>query len=305
MKLVRDDGEWAAGRNYVLHAGDRMSLEPCFENDKATLSGPFEIEHDGGTITYEVLLPPSYAEQEKRRYPVLYAVDGQSLWSTSSDPFGVWHLDTELSRLYELDAIEEVIVVGIHTALGRVEMLSPVPDPKHGGGNAKALLAAIVDRLKPRIDGEYRTLPDRRNTAMLGSSMGGLFAFGAGWDRPDVFGKVACLSSSFWWADRHVVKQVQNGSCPEPRPLIYIDSARRVSSHTIDVSRPRRAPLRPRKRPSLAGVHQRVARPRLMARAHRHSFAALVSCEGLSREARLATGIRRQGSGNNEILAVA
>jgi enterochelin esterase-like enzyme len=143
-------------------------------------------------------------------------------------------LDTELSRLYELDAIEEVIVVGIHTALGRVEMLSPVPDPKHGGGNAKALLAAIVDRLKPRIDGEYRTLPDRRNTAMLGSSMGGLFAFGAGWDRPDVFGKVACLSSSFWWADRHVVKQVQNGSCPEPRPLIYIDSGAALQPSETD-----------------------------------------------------------------------
>lgn len=234
VKLVRDDGEWAAGRNYVLHAGERMSLEPCFEADAASLNGPFELVYDGGTLTYEVLLPPSYREQEARRYPVLYAVDGQSLWSTSTDPFGVWHLDTELDRLYELDAIEEVIVVGIHTALGRVEMLSPVPDRKHGGGGAARLLSAIVDELKPRIDADYRTLGDRRSTAILGSSMGGLFAFVAGWQRPDVFGKLACLSSSFWWADRHVVKEVQRGPSPDPRPLVYIDSGASLQPSETD-----------------------------------------------------------------------
>jgi predicted alpha/beta superfamily hydrolase len=224
LKLVRDDGEWANGRNFVLHAGDHMHLEPCFDNARSTLEGPFEIQDGDLTLTYEVLLPPSYGEQESRRYPVVYAVDGQSLWSTSNDPFGIWHLDTELDLLYELDAIEEVIVVGIHTAIDRTTHLSPVPDPQHGGGGAGRLLGIIVDRLKPHVDAAYRTKPGRTHTAMLGSSMGGLFSFLAGWERSDVFGKVACLSSSFWWASRHAVKLVQQGPCPKPRPLIYIDS---------------------------------------------------------------------------------
>ncbi len=54
--------------------------------------------------------------------------------------------------------------------------------------------------------------------------MGGLFSFFAAWTRPDVFGKAACLSSSFWWADRSAVRLVQRSACPAPKPLLYIDS---------------------------------------------------------------------------------
>jgi len=224
IKVVRDDGEWASGRNYEIHAGDHVYLEPCFDSPKSTAEGPFEITEGDLTVTYEVLLPPSYREQDARRYPVVYALDGQSLWSTSTDPFGVWHLDTELDRLYELDAVEEVIVVGIHTSVDRTTRLSPVPDAQHGGGGAGQMLDLMVERLKPLVDGTYRTRPGRADTAVLGSSMGGLFAFFAGWTQPDIFGKVACLSSSFWWASRHAVRQVQHGRCPRPRPHIYIDS---------------------------------------------------------------------------------
>ena len=65
---------------------------------------------------------------QKSSPAVLYALDGQALWTTSSDPFGVWGLDLVIDRLNELDAIEELIVVGIHTSERRAERLSPVPD---------------------------------------------------------------------------------------------------------------------------------------------------------------------------------
>lgn len=224
IKLVRDDGEWASGRNYAIHAGDHLLLKPCFETSKSSLEGPFQLAADGLELTYEVLLPPSYVEQEGRRYPVLYALDGQSLWSTSSDPFGVWHLDSELDLLFELGAIDELIVVGVHTAHDRVKLLSPIADPQHGGGDGGTLLSAIVDRLKPQIDATYRTKTGRVHTSVLGSSMGGLFSFYAAWERPDVFGKAACLSSSFWWANRYLVRHVQKSDCPQPRPFLYIDS---------------------------------------------------------------------------------
>lgn len=236
IKLVRDDGEWASGRNYAVHAGDHLVLQPCFESERCALEGPFTLESQGPSVTYEVLLPPSYAEQEGRRYPVLYVLDGQSLWSTSADPFGVWHLDRELEVLFELDAMEEVIVVGVHTAIDRMRLLSPVPDPQHGGGDAKLLLATLVDGLKPAIDARYRTKPDANDTAIMGSSMGGLFAFGAAWERSDVFGKAACLSSSFWWANREAIRRVQRAQVPEPRPTIYIDSGAAIHAAETDPS---------------------------------------------------------------------
>ena len=234
IKLVRNEEEWAAGRNYGVHAGDHMVLEPCFDRTKSRIEGPFEIDAGGSTLKFEVLLPPSYDEQDAREYPVIYAQDGQSLWTTSQDPFGVWHLDDELDRLFELGAIEELIVVAIHTADDRVELLSPTPDPSHGGGKGPEHLAAIVDHLLPHIDEKYRTRTEPEDTCVLGSSMGGLFSFYAAWERPDDFGKAACISSSFWWANRWAIKHVQRSRTPHPKPIFYIDSGASIRATETD-----------------------------------------------------------------------
>ena len=68
----------------------------------------------------------------------------------------------------------------------------------------------------------YRTLAGRKDTALLGSSLSGLFSFYGAWSRPDLFGKAACLSSSFRWADRDLFRRVQSSPVPEPMP--YLDS---------------------------------------------------------------------------------
>jgi predicted alpha/beta superfamily hydrolase len=220
LKVVRDDGDWAAGHNYAVHAGDHVLIEPAFDRSTSRLEAKASI----ADLEVEVLLPPSYDEQTARRYPVVYALDGQALFSTSQDPYGVWGIDGVLDALYDVEAVDELILVGIHTAERRLERLSPIADAKHGGGEADAFLAQIVDRLRPAIGERYRTLADRDHTAILGSSMGGLFAFHAAWSRPDVFGKAACLSSSFWWATRWAVRRARGGPAPDPRPVFYLDS---------------------------------------------------------------------------------
>lgn len=226
LKIVRNDDDWAAGRNFYAHAGDYFTIEPCFDRTISQVVPMEPVMHEGlaEPIAMDVLLPPSYDEQDNKRYPVLYVLDGQSLWSFSNDPFGVWNLEHTLDRLFELGAVEEIIVVALRTDRDRIGLLSPMPDPTHGGGQGPTFLAAIVETVKPRIDERFRTYTDRENTAILGSSMGGLFAFYAAWSRPDVFGKSACLSSSFWWAQRGMIKLVQTGACPYPRPQYYIDS---------------------------------------------------------------------------------
>jgi predicted alpha/beta superfamily hydrolase len=223
LKVVRNQEDWSQGRNYVVHAGDHLHLEPCFDRNRSELL-PRETFGAGETaVSYQVLLPPSYLEQETKRYPVIYAQDGQSLWSTSEDPFGVWHLDSTIDELYELGVIEEVIVVAVDTSDRRLERLSHVADSKHGGGQGEAHLHVLAE-LAAHIDATFRTRADRSERGVLGASMGGLFSFLAAWSRPDLFGKAACLSPSFWWADRHAIRLVQGEGAPAPRPILYLDS---------------------------------------------------------------------------------
>jgi len=222
VKLVRGNDEWAHGRNYTLHAGDHLHLRPAFERTTCKLLPPVELPTKPWPTRYQVLLPPSYDEQRSRHYPVLYAQDGQALWSTSKDPYGVWSLDTVIDQLLELAVMSELIVVGIDTSMARFDRLGPVPDPTHKGGRGPDHLAAIVDVLKPRIDADFRTRVGREDTGIIGASMGGLFSFYAAWTRPDVFGKAICISSSFWWANRHMIRAAD--VAPDPRPVIYLDS---------------------------------------------------------------------------------
>lgn len=236
IKLVRGDGAWMAGRNVVLGCGDEITLYPAFEGEHPPLQPWRSVAVPGGELRFRVQLPPSYREQTSLRYPVIYAQDGQSLWSDSTDPYGTWGFDRVLDDLWDLGALAEIIVVSIETSHHRLDQLSPVRDAKHGGGKGPAHLAAMIDVLKPLVDREYRTLADRASTAVLGSSMGGLFSFWAAWTRPDVFGTAICLSSSFWWADRFLLHQVQAGVCPVPRPRIYIDSGATETGFEEDAS---------------------------------------------------------------------
>lgn len=237
LKLVRDDGAWMAGRNVVAGCGDELTLHPAFEGEHPPLEQWRTVRTPhGDTLAFRVQLPPSYREQTQLRYPVVYAQDGQSLWSDSRDHHGSWQLDRTLDDLWDLGALAEVIVVSIDTSERRLDRLGPVPDPRHGGGHARTHLSAMTNVLKPLIDREYRTRPDRASTALLGASMGGLFSFWAAWNRPDVFGTAICLSSSFWWADRYLVRDVQSGACPAPRPRLYIDSGASATGFEEDSS---------------------------------------------------------------------
>ncbi len=227
LKVVRGDDEWANGRNYIVHPGDHVRIEPYFDREMPRLEEGIVVESKDSerpSLTIDVLLPPGYDEQSNKRYPVAYALDGQSLWTHSSDPFGVWSLDATLASLFEVGAVDEIIIVGIHTSEERIARLSPVADPEYGGGRGPETLAAIIEDVKPYIESNYRVREGRENTAILGSSMGGLFAFFAAWTRPDIFGKAACLSSSFWWNKRWAVRLVQNADAPKLRANFYIDS---------------------------------------------------------------------------------
>ncbi len=146
-----------------------------------------------------VYVPPGY-KNSKENYPVLYMHDGQNLFDASTSYSGEWEIDETLNRLFSLHNFK-LIVVGIDNGGDkRLDEYSPWKHPKHGGGEGAAYMEFIVNTLKPHIDKNYKTLPDRNNTGIMGSSMGGLISHYAALKYPEVFGKAGVYSPAFWFA---------------------------------------------------------------------------------------------------------
>jgi len=137
-----------------------------------------------------VWLPPSYTKDLSRRYPVLYMHDGQNVFNPATSFAGYdWRADEVADSLIRAQAIEEIIIVGIYNTPDRMKEYSDSP---LGRSYAKF----VVEHVKPLIDSRYRTKPSRENTAVMGSSMGGLISMLFVLWYPSVFSQAACLSSS-------------------------------------------------------------------------------------------------------------
>lgn len=146
-----------------------------------------------------IYLPEDYQASDKR-YPVLYMQDGQHLFdeATSQGRIGPieWGVDEVIDK-----AAEKCIVVAINHQTDykdRVPEFYFRPNADHPEVEGPDYLAFIAETLKPYIDTHYRTLPDKANTGLAGSSMGGLVTFYGGLTYPDIFGTLGVFSPSIW-----------------------------------------------------------------------------------------------------------
>ena len=221
-------------------AGESLTVAPYFNRPTGLLMTHEPLIRSpelGIELHFRVFVPPSYDEHRTKRYPVLYAQDGQALFAAApdeGDPHS-WKMDDTLNQLYEFGVVEELIVVAVTTKERRIELLSPTPDSVYGGGRADVYLDFLTQTLKPHVDATWRTRPERASTALIGASMGGLFSFYGAWTRGHVFGRAACLSASFWWDQRRMVRLAQE-QCPAPRPWLYIDSGTALSQFEQDAN---------------------------------------------------------------------
>jgi len=147
----------------------------------------------------DVWLPPSYATHPERRYPVLYMHDGQNLFDPSMSFTGIdWDVDGTMTRLIDAHRVREAIVVAIsNTPLrGNEYMPAKAASPEQRKYVlSDEYLRFIVEELKPAIDATYRTKPEREDTMVMGSSMGGLISAYAMSEYPDVFGAAGGMST--------------------------------------------------------------------------------------------------------------
>lgn len=145
---------------------------------------------DSATRDVSVYLPPSYAKDPQRRFPVVYMLHG---FTDSDDQwFGLrkhWiHLPQVLDRAIAGGAAEMIVVMpNALNAFG-------------GSGYSNSITTGdwetfIARELVAYIDSHYRTLPTRASRGLAGHSFGGYGALRIAMKFPDVFSSVYAMSS--------------------------------------------------------------------------------------------------------------
>lgn len=162
----------------------------------------FPSAHLGNPRALTINLPPGYADDPARRYPVLYLHDGQNLFEDRLAAYGVsWRAGEIADRLTTEGRIRPILLVGIDNSEDRLDEYGRHVDAwSVAGGRGDDHARFIVEEVKRFIDREYRTLPGRTHTAIAGSSMGGLASLTTAWQHVGVFGMCGMLSPALWWA---------------------------------------------------------------------------------------------------------
>lgn len=132
-----------------------------------------------------VVLPPSYATDARRRYPVLYALHGYSIGAEQ------WTKEIHVPQTIE----------GAF-AKGARELIVVFPDAKtiHNGSMYSSSATTgdfetfIARDLIHYIDEHYRTIPDRLSRGLAGHSMGGYGTARIGMKHSDMFGALYMMS---------------------------------------------------------------------------------------------------------------
>lgn len=165
----------------------------------------------------DVWLPKGYNTAEK--YAVIYMHDGQMLFDANTTwNKQAWEVDEVAGKLNAEGKVKKFIVVGIWNIAAKrhpeyfpqkpYESLTAVQKDTltaqlQKAGRTKEVfkpysdlyLKFLVTELKPFIDKRFATAPDKDNTFIAGSSMGGLISLYAICEYPQVFGAAACIST--------------------------------------------------------------------------------------------------------------
>jgi enterochelin esterase-like enzyme len=167
-----------------------------------------------------IWLPPGY-DKGRKRYPVLYMHDGHNLFDPAKSNFNkVWAADKAMLTAVRTGRVEPHIIVGVWApGKDRYRQYLPQTIYQAASGTPRAAMDAMIEGpvvseayltwlagpLKQWVDASFRTRPGRDDTAIMGSSMGGLMSCYAFMERPETYGRAGCVSSHWPAADPHKV----------------------------------------------------------------------------------------------------
>jgi enterochelin esterase-like enzyme len=165
------------------------------------------LESTNPAQEFYIYLPPCYAEQTDKRYPVLYLLHGQT------------YTADQWIRLGTVEAVNSLILEG-----ETMPFMIVFPDDHYWNLPAGATFGRrLADDLVPFIDQTYRTLPDPRYRAIGGMSRGAGWALQLGLTRPDLFSAIGLHSLAVFQRDASKVDDWISVIPPDSRPAVFMD----------------------------------------------------------------------------------
>ncbi len=181
--------------------------------------------------TYYVYVPEEDPDDPDRHYPVLYMFDGHNVFFDEDATYGKsWGMGEYLEET-GAPLIVAAVECNHHEPCGRIREYSPY-DFSHrmfGGlvrGYGQVTMDWYTGVFKPFVDENYPTLPDREDTFIGGSSMGGLMSLFAICRYNHVFSRAAVLSPSIAFGVPDMDDMI-NGGYMAPDTVIYMDFGER------------------------------------------------------------------------------
>jgi enterochelin esterase-like enzyme len=194
--------------------------------------GAFAIPDVAGRRRIRAYVHPRTPKRGPGR-PLLIVFDGQNVFGDEGSFAGGHHLHRAIDAYAAKRARPPVVVAIDHGGTERIRELSPFRDPRHGGGNAPALLSWIAHQLVPQLRRHFDVATTAERTFLAGSSLGGLAALYGHFQFPKVFGGAIAMSPSLWFARNQMLQFVSASERPSTS-RVYLDAGRREArGHTL------------------------------------------------------------------------
>jgi enterochelin esterase-like enzyme len=192
----------------ILPTPTKVPAPACLSRAGRIVDGVLDTVLLAKPMRYHVYLPPCYAEEPQRRYPVLYLLHGQGYdeeqWVRLGAP-------TTADGLIASKEISPLIMVFPY-------------DYSHLQPREYRFEDTFMEVLIPQIDMAYRTRQGAAQRAIGGLSRGGAWALHLGIHHPDVFGSIGAHSPAIFSSDTGSLPLYLRDIPAEKLPRIYIDA---------------------------------------------------------------------------------
>jgi predicted alpha/beta superfamily hydrolase len=154
--------------------------------------------------TLNIYLPEGYNQNDTKKYPVIYLLDG----SADEDFIHIVGL-VQFNSFEWINQIPKSIVVGIATVDRRRDYTFPTTIKEDAlkyptTGHSNQFIAFIEKELQPFIETKYKTNTDK---TIIGQSLGGLLETEILFTKPSLFNKYIIVSPSLWWNNGSLLNQ--------------------------------------------------------------------------------------------------